>query len=222
MIGYIDLYCERTGPGLWAEPLNALSNLAFFIAAAAAFRLARRRGGPTFQSGLLILLIVLIGTGSSLFHLLANRWSELADVLPILIFQVAFIGIYALQVIKWNVLKALALLAFFFILTWLFGLAPRAWLNGSLGYGPALLFLVGLGAYHYRQDHQARSTLLLAAAVFTVSLTLRSIDMLICPALPIGVHYLWHVLNAVVLFLTMRALLENTSGLNSAIRAKAE
>ena len=24
------LYCERLGPGLWAEPLNAVSNLAFF------------------------------------------------------------------------------------------------------------------------------------------------------------------------------------------------
>jgi hypothetical protein len=25
----IDAYCERLGPGLWAEPLNALTNLAF-------------------------------------------------------------------------------------------------------------------------------------------------------------------------------------------------
>ncbi len=28
----IDLYCERTDPGFWAEPLNALSNIVFFIA----------------------------------------------------------------------------------------------------------------------------------------------------------------------------------------------
>lgn len=26
---YVDLYCERTAPGVWNEPLNALSNLAF-------------------------------------------------------------------------------------------------------------------------------------------------------------------------------------------------
>jgi hypothetical protein len=25
----LDLYCERTAPGLWNEPLNALTNLAF-------------------------------------------------------------------------------------------------------------------------------------------------------------------------------------------------
>ncbi len=28
----IDLYCERLGPGLWAEPLNAVTNLAFILA----------------------------------------------------------------------------------------------------------------------------------------------------------------------------------------------
>jgi hypothetical protein len=28
----VDLYCERTGPGLWAEPANALTNLAFIAA----------------------------------------------------------------------------------------------------------------------------------------------------------------------------------------------
>lgn len=27
---FIDIYCERLGPGLWAEPLNALTNAAFF------------------------------------------------------------------------------------------------------------------------------------------------------------------------------------------------
>ena len=29
----IDAYCERVAQGLFGEPLNALSNLAFFVAA---------------------------------------------------------------------------------------------------------------------------------------------------------------------------------------------
>ena len=33
----VDHYCERIGAGLWSEPLNAVSNGAFLIAAAAAF-----------------------------------------------------------------------------------------------------------------------------------------------------------------------------------------
>ena len=35
----IDLYCERLSPGIWAEPINALTNLAFLVAAFAAWRL---------------------------------------------------------------------------------------------------------------------------------------------------------------------------------------
>jgi hypothetical protein len=31
--GYMDVYCERTGPGLLAEPLNAVTNASFLIAA---------------------------------------------------------------------------------------------------------------------------------------------------------------------------------------------
>ena len=37
----IDLYCERTGPELWSEPLNALSNLAFIGVAALLWRRAK-------------------------------------------------------------------------------------------------------------------------------------------------------------------------------------
>ncbi|MBZ9770745.1 hypothetical protein LB526_28720 [Mesorhizobium sp. CA6] len=28
----VDLYCERSGPGLWAEPANASTKLAFIAA----------------------------------------------------------------------------------------------------------------------------------------------------------------------------------------------
>ena len=37
-------YCERLGPELLAEPLNALTNASFLIAAGAAWLLARRLG----------------------------------------------------------------------------------------------------------------------------------------------------------------------------------
>ena len=36
-------YCERHDNGFWSEPLNASTNLAFLLAAAAAFALWRRR-----------------------------------------------------------------------------------------------------------------------------------------------------------------------------------
>ena len=41
----IDIYCERVGPGLWAEPVNALTNLSFLAAAAFVLALLPRLRG---------------------------------------------------------------------------------------------------------------------------------------------------------------------------------
>ena len=54
----IDAYCERLGPGFWAEPLNAWTNLAFLLAALLAPRLgfgwivglSPTAGGATFRA----------------------------------------------------------------------------------------------------------------------------------------------------------------------------
>ena len=52
-----------------------------------------------------------------------------------------------------------------------------------------------------------------AAAIFAVSITLRSLDLALCDKVVIqgrntGTHAAWHVLNAVALFLLIRASLE--------------
>jgi len=48
--------------------------------------------------------------------------------------------------------------------------------------------------------------LLMAAAIFAVSLTFRTVDAPICAAVPIGTHFMWHLLNGCVLFIVVRAL----------------
>ena len=86
----IDLYCERTDASFWAEPANALTNVAFLIAAVAAFAQWRRQGecdggrdGPALA---LIGVVVAVGLGSFAFHTMATRGAMLADVIPIAIF----------------------------------------------------------------------------------------------------------------------------------------
>lgn len=73
----IDGYCERTGPEFWSEPVNALTNAAFLVAA---FVMWRRTGGRLPLANLMILLLALIGVGSFLFHTFATTWAALADV----------------------------------------------------------------------------------------------------------------------------------------------
>jgi len=77
----IDLYCERLGPGLWAEPINAFTNLAFLVAAFVSWRLADQHKLLSGDTWVLIGLMTAIGIGSGLFHTFANSWSQVLDIL---------------------------------------------------------------------------------------------------------------------------------------------
>ncbi|MEO1199837.1 MAG: ceramidase domain-containing protein [Pseudomonadota bacterium] len=45
----------------------------------------------------------------------------------------------------------------------------------------------------------------LAALFFIASLTARSLDMAVCEAIPFGIHFMWHLLNAFVLFFVIES-----------------
>ena len=211
MNNYIDIYCERLEPGLWAEPLNALTNLAFFIAGYFVLALARRKNAINWRSGLLITLIFAMGIGSTLFHTFASVWAMMMDVLPILAFQIVFIQVYAQRVINIHCKWTFLLLGLFFALMWGSMQLPRDWLNGTLEYAPALIFVTAFGLYHLKNATREKWGLLAAAGVFVISMTLRSIDNQLCDIIPIGTHFLWHCLNAVVLYLSARAYILNAN-----------
>ena len=79
----VDLYCERMTPSFWAEPANAISNLAFLFAAFAAFDLWRREGKADRPILALIVVTVAVGLGSFVFHTLATQGAMLFDITPI-------------------------------------------------------------------------------------------------------------------------------------------
>ena len=201
----LDLYCERTGAELLSEPVNALTNVAFFIAAWLLWRDARRRGVLSGEVQLLVWLIVAIGIGSALFHTFATRWAHLLDLTPILVFQLAFLWLYARRALGWRHVAAAALAAAFLLVA-LYARQFSDLASGSITYVPALVALALLGTYH-RVARKAGPWLLPAAAgVFTLSLALRTVDQAVCPWLPLGTHFFWHLLNPVVLYLCVRAL----------------
>ncbi len=206
MYGYIDIYCERLEPGLWAEPLNALTNLAFLIAAFFAYLCARKNNKHTdLTVKILITLLFMIGLGSLNFHLLASKSAMLSDVIPILLYQIAFIVSYAYFVMKMNPLQTAILFILFMASSAVMDMVPADILNGSVSYFPALIFLFGFGMWHRRNVGQSPYILLTATLTFMLSLTFRSVDMAFCSVWPIGTHFMWHVLNGVVLYLTTRA-----------------
>jgi hypothetical protein len=80
---------------------------------------------------------------------------------------------------------------------------PAGALNGSGEYLPPLaaLMTVGLLARPIAQ----RQLILTAGAIFTCSLFLRMVDREACALFPLGTHFMWHLLNAAVLYLLLRS-----------------
>ena len=206
----LDLYCERLGPEFWAEPLNALSNGGFVVAAWLAWRLSTHMPGRTpWSTHLLIGLLAAIGVGSFLFHTLAVTWAMWADVVPIFLYQLLFLVLYVGRVARVRTLTTLGWVTLFFLASWGFAMLPTQWLNGSLSYGSAWVFLAGMAAYHWRSGQREPLGLATAIWLFTLSLACRSLDMQTCEWLSTGTHSLWHLFNAGVLYLSTRALVMN-------------
>ena len=200
----VNAYCERTDASYWSEPVNALTNLAFLVAAWALWRLARRRGALDGGAWALILIVAAIGAGSFAFHTLATRTAMLADVIPILIFQLAWLWLYLRRLVGWDGLTAALPVGGYLALTFLMAAAP---LGGSAMYLPALVVLLVIGAWHARAARPGRFDLIAAGGVLAVSLGFRTIDQQICPGFPLGTHFLWHLLNGLVLYLAARPIL---------------
>jgi hypothetical protein len=198
------------------EPLNALTNGAFILAAAYAFFLWRRTA-TDWASFWLIAVTAIVGIGSFLFHTFANRWSLLADVLPIAVFIYSYFLLAMRRYLRLGLVAAIAVTVLFmafnmsFVHLWSLVL-PGVTLNGSVSYIPAALALmtVGILCLFLRARDEGRA-LLIAACVFALSLVFRSIDSTICSVWPAGTHFLWHGLNAVVLGLLMRAVIAHSS-----------
>jgi Ceramidase len=199
----LDLYCERTDASFWSEPVNAVSNAAFLIAAAAAFRLWRRGDRADWPALALIAVVAAVGVGSFVFHTVATRAAILADVIPIAVFIYGYLLLALIRFLHFRCIAAGAIvIAFAASAQALSALAPPRLLNGSVGYLPALaaLIVVALAA----REQGARRGLGLAALVFAISLGFRTADIALCPEFPLGTHFVWHVLNAVVLYMLLR------------------
>ncbi|TJZ91978.1 hypothetical protein FA743_09160 [Paracoccus gahaiensis] len=195
----IDAYCERTGPDYWSEPVNALTNLAFLIAA---LIMARRLRGPGMAMGRALAgVLFVIGIGSWLFHTHANGLTSLMDVLPIL----GFILIYVFAATRdflgarpWVAgLVTLAFLPYAALTVPIFSMVPG--LGSSAGYAPVPLLIAIYALILRHRDPATARGLAIGAGVLVVSLTFRTLDQPLCQVFPLGTHPMWHILNAVML-----------------------
>lgn len=193
----IDGYCERVGPEYWAEPINAVTNAAFILAALILW--PRTRGIPIARG--LVVILASIGVGSYLFHTHAQVWAAITDVTPILGYILVYI--YAVNRHVWGlrVGPALGVTALFFPYAAatlpLFQMVPG--LGSSAGYAPVpLLIYIYAVLLRHRAPDTARG-LAVGATILVASITFRALDEPVCGAIPMGTHFMWHILNGIML-----------------------
>ncbi len=202
-------YCERLSGGFWAEPLNAVTNGTFFIAAIGGLALLSRSPRRDVPAALLCVLVLSIGIGSFLFHTMPQRWTLLADVIPIQLFAFGYFALALRRFLRLGPVATLAGTAAFFGASFALSASLGALLpppiRSSAGYASFVLALFGIAAVLWRRDRATAGQIGLAGLIFALSLGLRSLDAGLCQLVPFGTHFLWHVLNATVLYLLLGA-----------------
>lgn len=194
----VNSYCERTDPSYWSEPVNAVTNAAFLVAAAYCWPRTAGDAGAR----LLCVILALIGIGSYLFHTHAQIWALFADVIPIQAFILVYLYFATVRFFgaPWWA-GALAVVAFmpYAALTARGIGAVVGDLNGSIGYVPVPILIAAYAVVLRTRAPRAARGLAIGAGLLVVSLTFRSVDAAVCGALPLGTHFLWHVLNGAML-----------------------
>lgn len=228
-------YCERLGAGLSGEPLNAISNLAFVIAALAGWRAWKRAGGDDRAALALVVAAALIGAGSLAWHTARSPATLMMDVIPIQLFVFGYFALALRRFFNQSAVQIGLWLTAFLAATLLFRrVVPASALAGGANYIPALaaLYLMGAilvlraraglyGDIRLTGEAAARSdarhfpglrtgyALLLAGLVFALSLAARTLDLPLCASVPIGLHFLWHILNAITIGLLLTAAIRH-------------
>lgn len=213
LLRQIDGYCERVGAAFWAEPLNAVTNLAFIVAGLAAIAMARRMGRLDGPVMFLTANAIVVGIGSFLFHTFATVWAAMADTGPILVFILAYftIAMRAYVGLGWG--RAVLVMLGFLVAMFAVSAGLREVLlpvmGRSVSYVPALMALGGIGLWLHARGHAAGAGLLLGAGVFAVSLTFRTLDGPACGVWPVGTHFMWHLMNGLLLWLLIVTLIRH-------------
>lgn len=199
----LKLYHERDcDPAFWAEPVNAITNGSFLVAAMYGLWLAHSRNALSPVTMALIGMAMAIGTGSFLFHTAVSPFTMWLDVVPIAAFQVVFLWLLCQEMLGFRTTSTaiivLSVLAGSFLLMPTYHI-----LNGSLFYAPSLFAVLVLGGLWAKQSPQEPYLLIVAGVCFAVALAARTLDWHV--PWPVGSHFLWHLLNGVVVYLAIRA-----------------
>ena len=78
--------------------------------------------------------------------------------------------------------------------------------NGGLSYTIALSYFLFLQIYTYFFKPELLKKSLVIVMLFFTSIVFRQMDLKLCELLGFGTHFIWHILNSIVLYLFVSLL----------------
>jgi hypothetical protein len=203
------IYCENFSNTIGiAEPVNTITNIAFIIVSIMLFRLYIKNKLKAYDIFALIVLLFFIGIGSGIWHFTQSPIGELLDIIPILLFMLVFLASFLKRFVDAKT-PYIVLSIFLFILLsypaqFLFREEP---LKTSGGYLPAILVLILMSLYLIKKKIEVSKIFSIASLIFMVSISFRSLDFIVCSRFSTGSHFVWHILNAVALYLLVKSII---------------
>ena len=193
----IDIYCERVDVGIWAEPINAVTNFAFILAAIIMWIRCKN----LVEGRVLAFLLFSIGCGSFLFHTFAQTWAAILDVTPILIFILTYIYAANRRFLVWS--KRMSITGVILFLPYQFLvvsiLSSIQFLGSSAQYVPVAILIFFYSALLHKSKTNLSRELFVGATILSLSIFARTIDEPLCLIVSVGTHFIWHILNAIML-----------------------
>lgn len=133
------------------------------------------------------------------------------DSIPIAVFVFSYLFAYIWFIADW-LMNRILLFSGFFIYTFSLTRLTEPLIDGIMGNGGmqyqiAISYLFIMQGYNmYRSNWVVLKQSVFLVMIFIISLFSRQIDLLVCETIGFGTHFIWHILNALVLYGMVRIL----------------
>lgn len=207
--------CERAATGPFAEPLNVLSSFAFMFVAIAIYRFYHKHEDLQrrwiWDIHALTFITFIIGCCSVAFHSFPTPTTELFDTVSIIFFIMLYFSSVLYRIGRCTPLQAfICLLAFTGSSYALVHQFPHS-MNDSIGYLSSMIALIIIAVHLHLRRRPSAQYFMLASITGMVSLFCRVIDREVCAQFPLGTHFIWHTLNATLLYILLRQIIRNVN-----------
>ncbi len=199
------VYCEQGLINHFLEPLNSISNLFFVVSAVLLFLYFQKKKVVDLKSKLFVGLILLIGIGSLIWHIIPTTATFFMDVIPIALFLILYLFFLLDKIVKRKMIAMSVMGVYLLVVILGFIIFPTFFSSYGGIYILTLLFLGGTAIAAFLKKILFKETSIIFL-LFLLAFIVRQLDLVVCPFFPLGTHFVWHTINAFIAYYGVKVL----------------